>query len=83
MIASIDFFCNKELLIRIPQLYMPAWHATKLTTANFFINLASSMIEGIGILLFCYLFFGIDLYADCSASMVCFVIDWLINLLIN
>ncbi|CBK24107.2 uncharacterized protein [Blastocystis hominis] len=68
-IAAIDFFSDKELLARIPQLYQPSWFEPPLNTKNFIINIIVSIGEGFVIIGFLLLFSGLNGMGDVSKNM--------------
>ena len=69
-LSAIDFFSNKEILIRTPQLYYQTWRKQKLTTANFLLNLIVSIIESFVLIGFCLAFFQSSIAADAGMNMV-------------
>ena len=78
-LSAIDFFCNKELLIRVPQLYDPKWFQPRLTRRSFILNIVTSILESGIILGFCYLYYGIDSYTDVAWNMVGYGKCWIIS----
>ena len=69
-LSAIDFFSNKEILIRTPQLYYQTWYKQKLTTANFLLNLVVSIMESFVLIGFCLVFFQSSITADAGMNMV-------------
>ena len=79
-IASIDFYANKELLYRMPQLYHSSWYHAPLTMTNFLLNLGIAVFEGAAIIGFLILYTGVDVISDAGKNMVrsinCFLVDY-------
>ena len=69
-IAAIDFFSDKEILARIPQLYQRSWFKPPLNTKNFIINICVSIGEGFVIIGLLLLFSGLSGMGDVSKNMV-------------
>lgn len=69
-LSAIDFFANKELLMRTPQLYRREWYQPRLTKKNFILNMIASIIESCVILGCLYLFFPAEVTADAGRNMV-------------
>ena len=79
-IASIDFFANKELLYRVPQLSHSSWYHAPLTMTNFLLNLGIAVFEGAAIIGLLILYSGVDVISDAGKNMVlsidCFLVDY-------